>query len=104
MDQTDLPGAFPVILPASPPVYQAQQPTSLTSAILDSEGIARLLGALLEVSGMNVQQVSRRLGLSENCVREYTKGRRTNPTIRTFVKIVDMMGGRVWVDFPKRSR
>lgn len=102
--QTDLPGTLPVILPSKPPVYSSQPPTSLTSAILDSDGITRLLGALLDGSGITVEQAAARLGLSRNAVREYTGGRRANPTIRTFVRLVDMLGGRVWVDFPKRNR
>lgn len=105
-DQTDIPGDYlntmPVILPSSPPVYKTNPPTSLTSAILDTDGISRLLGALLSHSGLSVTDAALRLGLTRNAVRAYTSGNRPNPTLRTFLRLVDLLGARVWVEWPTK--
>lgn len=91
------------ILPSSPPLARAQPPTSLTSAIIDADGISRLLGALLETSGLTVTQAAERLGFSRNSVRMYTSGLRPNPTLKTFCRMIELFGARVWIEYPKKA-
>lgn len=67
-------------------------PTSLTRVVRDSRAIGKLLETILSRSGLTVGSVARTFGVSDESVRQYVKGRRTNPSMKWFIKVCDLAG------------
>lgn len=91
------------ILPASPPAIRTPPPTSLTVAVLDNQGLERLLGSLLESAGMTASQLATACGVTQQTIYSYMHGLRPNPRLRTIIRLIELTGARIMVEYPKRS-
>lgn len=70
----------------------------------DARVVVRLLEELLDRGGLSSNDMARRLGVTPNAVRQYIVGRRSNPSLLWFVKFVEVCGGRLWVEFPRKQQ
>jgi hypothetical protein len=93
-DFSPLPGG------ATYPLFHKTSP--LTPMVCDRRAITRLLGTLLEKAGISVGEASRRLGMNDQSLRPYLKGRRTKPSLLWFLKYVEACGGKVYIEFPNK--
>lgn len=76
--------------------------SSLTPVICDGRVISRLLETLLHRAGLTPAAAARALGVRPQAVQQYLGGRRTKPSLLWFVKLAEVCGARVYVEFPKR--
>jgi DNA-binding CsgD family transcriptional regulator len=103
------PADFPVIfspLPggAAATSFKSASSTSLTPLVCDERAIARLLSSLISRGGLSIGEVSRRLGVTTNSVRQYLRGRRNKPSLMWFVRFAEICGARVVIEWPERKR
>lgn len=73
----------------------------LTPLICDERVIDRLLETLISRSGLSVSELARRLGVTTNAIRQYARGRRTRPSLIWFLRLAELCGARVTIEFPK---
>lgn len=92
-DFTPLPGG------ASASTFLNTSP--LSPIVCDRRAITRLLGTLLDRSGTSVRDLAMRLGMNDQSLRPYLKGRRTKPSLLWFLKYVEACGGKVLIQFPR---
>lgn len=64
-----------------------RKPTSYLPLVADQRATSRLLERILERGGISVAECARRLGVSDSSLRQYTLGKRANPSLQTFLKI-----------------
>jgi hypothetical protein len=74
----------------------------LTPLVCDERAISRLLETLLSRSGLSAGEVARRLGISSNAVRQYLRGRRSKPSLIWFIRLAELCGARVTIEFPTK--
>lgn len=75
----------------------------LNVAVCDESAIARLLERLLTRARLSPRQASRALGLGDNAVQQYVYGRRCRPSLLWFLRLANLCGARVVLEFhPKR--
>lgn len=89
-------------LPGGASIASFHSTSPLTPMVCDRRAITRLLGTLLEKAGISVGEASRRLGMNDQSLRPYLKGRRTKPSLLWFLKYVEACGGRVYIEFPNK--
>lgn len=70
--------------------------------ICDQRALAGLLGRILQRSGLTVAELSRRMGFHDETVRQYFTGRRQRPSLLWFLKVAELCGCRVFLEFPTR--
>lgn len=82
------------------PIFKSSTP--LTPLVCDERAIARLLATLLSRGGLSTREVARRMGVTPNAVRQYLRGRRNRPSLIWFIKLAELCGARVLVEFPEK--
>lgn len=60
--------------------------SSLTPVVCDDRAISGLLELIVARSGLSVSEIARRLGVGDEAVRQYVRGRRTKPSLSWFVR------------------
>lgn len=79
-------------------------PTTLTSVVLDDQGIPKLLGNLIKNAGLTPVQFADQLGVSRQAINTYLCGARPNPTMRTLVRLLEALGAKIIIEFPRKDR
>jgi hypothetical protein len=82
-------------------VPHAYQSHPLSPLVCDERAIVKLLETLLAKGRVSLREAARRMGTSDQSLRQYLKGRRSKPSLYWFVKLVEACGGRVLVEWPK---
>jgi lambda repressor-like predicted transcriptional regulator len=100
VSQTDGPALVPI--PASSSIPAFKSTSTLTPVVCDERAIGRLLETILHRSGLSIEEVSRRMGVTSNTIRQYLAGRRSRPSLLWFVKVAGLCGATVTVQFPDR--
>lgn len=72
-------------------------PATFRVLVPDEAAIVKLLEDLLNASGMSVKAAARNLGVQEMSIRQYTRGRRSNPSVVWLLKFANMCGFEVIV-------
>jgi transcriptional regulator with XRE-family HTH domain len=57
--------------------------------------MTRLLEDLLRWSGMSLRQAAKAMGVNEEGIRQYTKGRRSNPRVKWLLNFANLCGFEV---------
>ena len=57
---------------------------------------------ILSKGGLSVGEAARRLGVTSNTIRQYLRGRRNKPSLLWFLKLVEISGARVTIEFPSK--
>lgn len=78
-------------------------PTTLTSVVLDDHGISKLLGNLIKHAGLTPVQFADQLGISRQAINTYLCGARPNPTMKTLVRLLEALGAKIIIEFPKKD-
>lgn len=80
-----------------------QKPAEANLAVLseDPRGFARLLELILSRAGISQNELALRLGINGSAISN--RKRIGNPTIQWLVRIVNLCGGKVWVELPSQS-
>lgn len=94
---------FLVPMPSVTAVPVVKLSSPLTPVVCDDRALLRLLTTLLERSGQSAGDVARRLGLTDNSILQYTKGRRTRPSLQWFLRFAEMCGAKVYIELPQRE-
>lgn len=68
----------------------------------DNAAVARLLGKILEASGMNPNQVAVAMGSNRQTIYNIQKGRRPDVSIRWLQRFCAATGARLYVALPRR--
>ena len=69
--------------------------------VADSAAIGRLLETILDRGGLTISEMARRMDVTPQCIRQYIHGRRRNPSLKWFIKLAELAGARVTIEFPK---
>jgi hypothetical protein len=72
----------------------------LTPLVCDRRAMSNLLRALLDRAGISIMEASRRMGSSDQSLRQYLNGRRSAPSLYWFTRFVEACGGRIQVEMP----
>ena len=88
-------------LPGGASTATFHKTSPLTPVVCDRRAIARLLETLLDRAGISVREAATRLGMNDQSLRPYLKGRRTRPSLLWFLKFVEACGGKVYIEFPR---
>lgn len=89
------------ILPSNSTASVFRTSSSLTPLVCDERAIARLLETLLSRGGLTIGEASRRMGVTTNTIRQYLRGRRNKPSLIWFIRLADLCGAKVTIEFPK---
>jgi transcriptional regulator with XRE-family HTH domain len=63
--------------------------------------ITRLLETIISRSGMNLAEVARKMGVTPNSIRQYTRGRRNRPSLQWMVRLAEVCGAKLSIEFPR---
>jgi DNA-binding XRE family transcriptional regulator len=74
---------------------------TLTPVVNDDRALARLLEVVLARGGFSVRSAAQALGVTDEAVRQYTRGRRSNPSIKWFLNLCQLCGCKVFVSFER---
>lgn len=87
-----------------PPMKAAakQLPAERLRPLDDNSDVARLLGKILEASGMNPNQVAVAMGSNRQTIYNIQKGRRPDVTFRWLQRFCAATGARLYVALPRR--
>ena len=88
----------PIPLPSS----SSPSTSNLAVVLLDERAIAVLIDQLLARAGLSQAEVCRRLAISPSSFNQYRLHRRANPSIKWLVRLVEMCGGHITVEFPSK--
>jgi hypothetical protein len=91
----------PTILPSQTSIPTFKSQAQITPLMTDERVITRLLERLLQTGGLSVNEAARMLGLSPNSLRQYMKGRRKKPSLWWFIRLAELCGARVSVEFKR---
>lgn len=89
------------MLPA--PFHHPAEPLStkhLTPVLNDDAAIVALISKVLDRSPLSVPQIAERLGVTPMAIYQYKYGRRPHPSIQWVVRLVEAVGGKIWVELP----
>jgi hypothetical protein len=100
---TIVPLSGPSIVPSVSSLGSYRSSSTISPVVCDERAITSLLELLLSKGGLSVNEASRRMGVTQNAVRQYIVGRRTKPSLLWFVKFAELCGARVVVEFPGRG-
>lgn len=92
------------ILPSLSSFPQFKSTSPLTPLIGDERAIQRLLGTLLKRADLTAAEVARRLGCAPQTVGQYLRGERKRISLYWFLKLVEVCGGKVQIEFPTTHR
>lgn len=74
----------------------------LTPLVCDERAIARLLEMIIQRGGLSTNEVAKRMGVTQNAVRQYIRGRRNRPSLIWFIRLAELCGARVVIEFPSK--
>lgn len=89
-----------VPLPSTSALSSLRQSSTLTTVVCDERAIGRLLETIIHRSGLSIEEIARRIGISSNSIRQYLHGRRKRPSLLWFVRLAALCGSTVTVQFP----
>lgn len=99
------PGAaehFPhVPLPSTSSIPTFHSTSTLTPLVCDERAISRLLELILIRGGLSINEAARRLDVAPSSVRQYIRGRRKRPSLQWFIRLAELCGAKVVIEFPK---
>jgi hypothetical protein len=78
--------------------------TSLHPLIHDPRAVARLLEEMLQKGGVTISGAAKALDISPQAIRQYIKGPRRSPGLQWFLKLAELCGCRVLIEFPSGDR
>jgi hypothetical protein len=100
-EPSDAPLAVPIPTSSTIPSYRST--TSITPLVCDERAIMRLLETMLSRGGLSVNEAASRLGVTSNAIRQYLKGRRAKPSLMWFIRLAEVCGAKVTVEWPTRK-
>ena len=90
------------MLPTSSLTLQTEK-TSLTIVNQDERAVMHLIEELLTRSNLTPAELARRMGIHPQTLNQYRYMRRKHPSIQWLTKLVEICGGRIWIEMPTRS-
>lgn len=76
--------------------------SNLAAVVLDDTAIAKLIDSLLTRAGLSQAEVCRRLGITPSSFNQYRLGRRVRPSLWWVVRLAEVCGAKVWVEYPHK--
>ena len=86
-----------------PGVRRAEYSTP-TIVLSHDKSVRVLIDELLRRSGLTQSEAARRLGINRSTIQKYRDGRVKRPSFAWFVRLAEVCGARVCVDFPAPNR
>ena len=89
-----------------PPPFQTPPEPShkhLTPVILDDATIVALVAKVLDRSPLSIPQLARSLGMTPSAIYNYKYGHHPHLSLKWMVRLVEAVGGRVWIELPEKS-
>jgi hypothetical protein len=94
-----------VPLPAKSQSLSATKITlPLSPLMVEERFLSRFLGQILERAGLSIGAAARLLQVNPESLRQYVNGRRKDPGLVWFTKIVTLCGGRVLIELPEKGK
>jgi len=91
----------PAIVPTSATIPSFKSTSSLTPLVCDERVITRLLETLISRSGMSIAGAAQRMGVKDASLRQYMRGRRSRPSLQWFIRLAEVCGAKVSIEFPR---
>ena len=88
----------PTIIPSSHQVSSS----NLSAVLLDNRAIVALIDQLLARAGLSQAEACRRLGITPSSFNQYRLGRRCKPSMWWIVRLAEVCGAKVFVEFPSK--
>lgn len=92
---------MPTLAAFLPSSSAARSLTSLTPLVNDERAINRLLDIMLRKANLSPRMAASQLGVSDEAVRQYVTGRRSNPSLKWFLRFAQICGAKVTVELAK---
>lgn len=83
------------------PLGPASRPTR--AVVADPALLGQLMNLILDRSGLSESEIARRLGTARQSVQQYRYLKRTNPSLRWFLRYVQVCGGRLVLELPEET-
>lgn len=87
------------VVPSSPTLAVPRK-LGLMATVADDRALGSFLRATLQASGMSINEMARRIGTNDKTIRQYLTGRRGKPSLKWFLRFIELTGARVWVEIP----
>ena len=76
--------------------------SNLATVLLDHRAIVALIDQLLARAGFSQAEACRRLGINPTSFNQYRLGRRQKPSLWWVVRLAEVCGAKVLVEFPSK--
>lgn len=90
------------VVPSAPTITVPRR-LGLMAAVADDRALGSFLRATLQASGMSINEMARRIGTNDKTIRQYLTGRRGKPSLKWFLRFIELTGARVWVEIPGQT-
>ena len=92
--------------PTPLPSQHTHTPTSdnLSVVLLDDRAIGAVVDQIMARAGLSQAEVCRRLGIHPTSFNQYRLGRRVRPSLWWVVRLAEVCGARVYVEYPSQPR
>jgi hypothetical protein len=81
-----------VPLPTSHLASSAINPAPFRVLVPDEASTVKLLEDLLKMSGLSIRQAAKNMGVEDMSLRQYLRGRRSNPSVIWLIKFAGLCG------------
>ena len=71
--------------------------------VASDDATAKLIAQLLNKAGLSIGEAARQMGVTPNAIRQYVKGRRNKPSVAWLVRLAELCGATVYIEFPDAS-
>ena len=76
--------------------------SNLGAVLLDDRAIIALIEQLMARAGFTQAEVCRRLRIDPTTFNQYRLGRRTRPSLWWMVRLAEVCGAKIYVEFPSK--
>jgi transcriptional regulator with XRE-family HTH domain len=66
----------------------------------DPEAISRIVDVLLARSGMSLAEAARRLGVANQSLHQYKKGKRKKTSLQWLQRLTEICGAKILIEMP----
>lgn len=86
------------MLHLTPSLPNAGEKTPLPS---HESAVTALIKRIILSSGMDVATIAGQMNIHPNSLHQYIKGKRVNPSVMWLTRLLEVTGGKAYVEFPR---
>lgn len=89
-----------IFVPSSGQPFLPPQPKSARTLTATDFCAGAVIEQMLRRAGLSTNEAAKALGITPNALRQYMKGRRSNPSFVWFLKIAQLCNTTVYIEYP----